>query len=345
MLMSGKRMMAVLSVGLLASVIAGCGTTSTPSATSSSPSPSQAHDTTVQFSEVIRSVFYAPQYVALAKGFFGQQHLKVDLVTSEGSNIGAAALLSGSANIALVGPETTIYIYNQHGTTPLKVFSQLTGTDGSFLLSRQPIANFSWSDLNHQTIIGWRPGSDPQMVLATVLKMHHVNATVLTNIAPQAMVGAFESGKAPFIQEYEPVVSSLIQSKQAYLVASLGRAIGTYPETSYVATAAYIKSHPKVIQEWTNAIHEGVVWTDTHSAQDVAKTIAPYFSGTPVSALAASVKLYKEENTWPQSPLLTRTEYHTLESTLAAAGVVSPSNDVPYHDVVDTQFAEKAMTP
>lgn len=326
-----------LVVGGLALAMAGCG--SAPASSSSVKSQT----TTVKFSEVIRSVFYAPQYVALAKGFFRQQHLKVNLVTSEGSNIGAAALLSGSANIALVGPETTIYIHNQHGTSSLKVFEQLTGTDGSFLLSRHPIRHFSWADLNGQTIIGWRPGSDPQMVLQTALVRHGVHANVLTNIAPQAMVGAFESGKAPFIQEYEPVVSSLIQHKQAYLVTSMAKAAGTYPETSYVATSAYIKSHPKVIQEWTNAIHQGVLWTDSHTPQQVAKMIQSYFSGTSLSSLAASVSMYQHQNTWPKSPLLTRAEYRALENTLAVSGVVKRSQDVPYRDVIDTQFAKAAL--
>lgn len=39
----------------------------------------------VRLSEVVRSVFYAPQYVAIAKGFFEEQGLKVDLSTAWGA--------------------------------------------------------------------------------------------------------------------------------------------------------------------------------------------------------------------------------------------------------------------
>lgn len=42
---------------------------------------------TVRLSEVVRSVFYAPQYVAIANGFFEEQGLNVDLSTAWGADI------------------------------------------------------------------------------------------------------------------------------------------------------------------------------------------------------------------------------------------------------------------
>ena len=41
---------------------------------------------TVRLSEVVRSVFYAPQYVAIANGFFEEEGLKVDLSTAWGAD-------------------------------------------------------------------------------------------------------------------------------------------------------------------------------------------------------------------------------------------------------------------
>lgn len=42
---------------------------------------------TVRLSEVVRSVFYAPQYVAIANGFFEDQGLEIDLSTAWGADI------------------------------------------------------------------------------------------------------------------------------------------------------------------------------------------------------------------------------------------------------------------
>ena len=40
---------------------------------------------TIQLNEVTRSVFYAPQYVAISNGFFEQEGLKLDITTGQGA--------------------------------------------------------------------------------------------------------------------------------------------------------------------------------------------------------------------------------------------------------------------
>jgi len=64
--------------------------------------------TPVRFTEVIHSVFYGPQYVAQAKGFFADEGIDLTASTAQGSDRGTAALLAGTADIAMVGPETTV---------------------------------------------------------------------------------------------------------------------------------------------------------------------------------------------------------------------------------------------
>ncbi|QQE80090.1 ABC transporter substrate-binding protein [Alicyclobacillus sp. SO9] len=341
-----KRGATVLGIGaVLTTALIGCGTSPSNNVSGGSnsvPSTGGAKPVTVRYSEVIRSIFYAPQYVAMAEGFFKQQGIKVDMVTSEGSNKGAAALLSGSADIALVGPETSVYIYNQHGGKTLKVFYQLTNTDGSFIMSHKKINNFKWSDLQGKSVISWRPGSAPQMVLAHDLKAKGVKANVITNIAPQAMVGAFESKKADFIQVYEPVASQLEQSGKAYYDTSVGQAIGNYPETAFEATSSYVKAHPKVIQEWTDAVYKATQWINSHSATQVAQAIKPYFTGTPVNLIAKSVDRYQKLNTW-KTPVLSKAELTTLQNVLIASGTEKPNQRVKYSDVVDPSFAQKAL--
>src|SRR4051794_37345354 len=67
----------------------------------------------VSIGEVTRSIFYAPEYVALAKGFFKAEGLDVTLTTTAGGDKTMTALLSGGIDVALVGSETSIYVYAQ----------------------------------------------------------------------------------------------------------------------------------------------------------------------------------------------------------------------------------------
>lgn len=297
----------------------------------------------VRFSEVIRSIFYAPHYIAMEKGFFKEEGIEVDMVTSQGSDKGAAALLAGTADISLIGPETTIYIVNQNGDQKLKVFHQLTSTDGSFLLSREKLDNFTWADVAGKSVVSWRPGSAPQMVIQSVLNKQQVqNAKLITNIAAPSMVGAFTSGEGDYIQVYEPLASMLEKTGKAYMVASLGEAIGDFPETSYVATEQYIKEHPEMIRKWSNAVTKATNWLLEHSADEAAEALAPYFEGTEKDLIAKSVERYKSINSWSADPELTAAQFDALQNVLVENGVLKAEQKVQRENVVDLTLVQEA---
>jgi NitT/TauT family transport system substrate-binding protein len=347
-----KRTVFMLVVVFLLTVAAGCGTAkpaSEPEATKAAGEATVAPKEnlslqTVKFSEVIRSIFYAPHYIAMKKGFFEDEGLNVDMNTAQGSDKGAAALISGAADISLIGPETAIYIYNQKGEKTLKVIHQLTLKDGSFLLSRTKMDAFKWSDLEGKTIVGWRPGSAPQMVLnSQLIKEKVTKADVITNIAAPAMAGAFISGKGDFIQVYEPVASTLVKEGKAYYVASMGEAFGAFPETSYVATSDYIKKNPETIQKFVNAVSKGAKWLSSATNDEIADALAPFFDGTPKDVIISSIERYKKQDTWPAVPELTPANFEVLQNTLIENGVLKSEQKVAdMNAIVDMSFVKNS---
>ncbi|WP_372629954.1 ABC transporter substrate-binding protein [Cohnella sp.] len=328
----GRIAALLLAAALVALTVSACGKDGKKSETK-----------TVKFSEVIRSIFYAPHYVAMSQGFFEDEGLNVDMNTAQGSDKGAAALIAGTADISLVGPETTIYIFNQKGDKTLKVFHQLTAKDGSFLLSREKLDDFKWSDLNGKTILGWRPGSAPQMVMnSTLIQEGTDGVNVITNIASPALAGAFTSGQGDFIQLFEPVASTLVQEGKAHYVASLGEAFGDFPETSYVATSDYIKNNPDVIQSFVNAVAKGAEWLNTASDDEIAGALSPFFEGTSKELILQSVNRYKDQGTWPTRPELTQEQFDTLQNVLVENGVLKDAERVAnMNDIVDMSFVRK----
>ena len=70
--------------------------------------------TKIKLAEVARSVFYAPQYVAINKGYFKDEGLDIELINANGADKVTAALLSGDVQIGLQGPEPTIYLYKNN---------------------------------------------------------------------------------------------------------------------------------------------------------------------------------------------------------------------------------------
>ena len=297
---------------------------------------------TIRFSEVIRSIFYAPYYVAMSQGFFEEEGLILDMNTAQGSDKGAAALIAGIADISLVGPETAIYIYNQQGDKTLKIFYQLTMKDGSFLMSREPADDFSWSRVEGRTILGWRIGSAPQMVLNSTLMREGAHAEVVTNVAAPALPGAFASGQGDFIQLFEPVALMLEQEGTAHYAASMGEAFGVFPETSFVATAAYIDRNPGIIQSFVHAVDKGRAWLKTASDAQIAAALAPYFEGTSEDLIVQAVKRYQAQDTWPDHPELTPEAFDILQNVLVDNGVLKPEERIAdMQAVVDMRFVNK----
>jgi NitT/TauT family transport system substrate-binding protein len=355
-----KRTAFVLFAAVLLTFAAGCGTNTAPETTALEPAttpvetkkeetskptpiPTAKPLQTVKFSEVIRSIFYAPHYIAMKKGFFEEEGLVIDMNTAQGSDKGAAALIAGSKDISLVGPETAIYIYNQKGEKTLKIFHQLTMKDGSFLLSRTKMDAFKWSDLEGKTIVGWRPGSAPQMVFNSKLSKEKVKADVITNIAAPAMAAAFISGKGDFIQVFEPVASTLVKEGKAFYAASMGESFGPFPETSYVATSDYIKANPETIQKFVNAVSKGTKWLSTATNDEIADALASFFEGTPKELIISSIESYKKQDTWPIVPELTPEHFESLQNVLIDNGVLKPEQKVADMEaVVDMSFVKNS---
>ncbi|CDA05776.1 putative uncharacterized protein [Blautia sp. CAG:257] len=146
-----KRLTAAVMAILLAA-------TALPTAVLAEAKNDEKELTKVTLNEVAHSVFYAPQYVAIEKGYFADQGLDVELVTGFGADKVLTALISGEADIGFMGAEASIYAYQEGATDPAVNFAQLTQRAGNFLVAREEMTDFQWSDLKGKKVLGGRKG-------------------------------------------------------------------------------------------------------------------------------------------------------------------------------------------
>lgn len=304
--------------------------------------------TKVKYAEVVRSVFYLPKYVALAKGYFKEQGIEVDMTTAWGGDKGTAMLLSGKVDVVLQGPETAIYVENGASPEKTKMFTAITATDGLFLMSREKMTmdQFKWDMIKGKMVMGWRPGSTPGLFLEYAMKKHGISPKKdldhVTNIAIPARVGAWMSNKASFSVFFEPDVSRLSREGIAYPVASIGKEIGAVDYTVFMATDSYIKKNPKIIQGWANAIHKAQKWVQTADSTAAAKTIAKWFPKVEIKDIAASVDRYRKFGIWKTDPTTSKQAISDLQDILIEGGVLKKTQRVAYDRVVLTNFSEAA---
>ncbi|MFY3793540.1 ABC transporter substrate-binding protein [Ureibacillus sp. MALMAid1270] len=298
---------------------------------------------TVKVGEVTRSIFYAPLYVAIEKGYFEEEGLKIDLSTIPGGDKTMTALLSDGIDIALVGAETSIYVSAQGANDPIKNFAQLTQTDGTFLVSREPIENFTWDMLKDSTFLGQRKGGMPQMVGEYVLKQHgidpHNDLELIQNIDFANISTAFASGTGDFVQLFEPTASLFEAEGVGYIVASFGTESGHVPYTVFMAKDSMILSDPETIEAFTRAIKKAQDFVYSSSAEEVAKVIVPFFENTEVDLIATVVDRYRSQESYAKDPILDEEEWDNLQNIMDEAGELPKR--IPYEELVNTNFAEK----
>ncbi len=301
--------------------------------------------TTIQLNEVTRSVFYAPQYVAISNGFFEEEGIKLEITTGQGADKVMTALLAGQSDIGLCGPEAAIYVYNEGKEDYVEVFAQLTQKDGSFLVSKNKTDNFSWNDLKGKTVIPGRKGGVPYMTLEYVLKQNGINPqtdlTLDDSIKFDLMAGAFTGGTAEYVTLFEPTASMTEDAGKGYVVASVGESAGEVPYTAYCAKKSYINNNKEIVEKFTKAIYKGEQWTKNHTSKEVAEKIQQFFPDTTVESLEKSVQKYKNIDAWKENPILKQEAFDKLQLIMTEAGELQKK--APYDKIINNAFAEKVV--
>lgn len=299
----------------------------------------------VVLNEVAHSIFYAPMYVAIEEGYFAEEGIDLTLVTGFGADKTMTAVLSGEADIGFMGPESTIYTYLGETDDPVINFAQLTQRAGNFMVARDD-SDFSWQDLKGKTVLGGRAGGMPEMVFEYILKKNNLNpATDLTidqSIDFGSTAAAFSGGQGDFTIEFEPHATALEAKGDGYVVASLGEESGYVPYTAFCAKKSYIENNPEILQHFTNALQKGMNDVNQSSPADIAKAISPQFPETDLETLTTIVTRYYEQETWKEDLVFEEESFTLLQNILEEAGELTER--VPYSDLVNTTFAQEALS-
>lgn len=309
------------------------------------PKSSTSGRTAVTLNEVAHSIFYAPQYVAIELGYFQEEGIDLTLVTGFGADKVMTSLISGDADIGFMGSEASIYVYAENSADYVINFAQLTQRAGNFLVARESLPNFKWTDLKGKKVLGGRAGGMPQMLLEYILKKNGLNPKtdleIIQNIDFGSTAAAFSSGIGEFTAEFEPAATALETDGTGYVVASLGVDSGYVPYTAYSAKKSYMEKNPQIIQSFTNAIQKGIDYVNSHTAAEIAQVIAPQFTESDVATITKIVTRYKEQDTWKADTVFEKQSFELLKDILKDSGELK--EDVPYEKLVNTSFSQKAV--
>lgn len=303
----------------------------------------------LRVNEVTHSIFYAPFYAAINLGYFQEEGIEIELTNGGGSDQSMTALISGNADIALLGPETAVYVVKEGSKNSPVIFGQLTKRDGSLLIGRNPEPNFSWDNLIGKEIIGGRRGGSPAMALQYAIeKVNNLPIGTGTNevninldVAFNLVVGAFEAGTGDYCTMFEPTASEYVAAGKGYIVASVGEECGEVPFTCFMAMQNYINKNEGQIEAFLRAVVKGYNYLMSATDDEIYEALAPSFSTSTKTSIVTSVKTYKRIDAWMSSPAMEESAYNRLLAIMTNAGELDQT--VSFSKVVNNTYANKVM--
>ena len=307
------------------------------------------NDNKITIAEVTHSLFYAPLYIAKNAGFFNDVGLDIDIVTTPGADKVMASLLSKDAQIGLMGPEASVYVYNNGQENYAINFAQLTQKDGSFLLGREKIDNFDYSMLKGKTIIGGRKGGMPEMTLEHVLKKNGLTITqngqdknadvnIRVDVSFDATSGVFVAGESDYVTAFEPTASQIEATKKGYIVSSIGKDSGIVPYTCFSSVKSYFEGNKDKLKKFTTAIKKGLDYINNTETNKIIEYLKPSFQTSKNDEIESVINNYKKIEAWPNKLGFTKENFNKLIDIVKEAGELDKDIKIPYDKIVTNEM-------
>ena len=307
-------------------------------------------DNEIRVNEVTHSIFYAPMYAAYNLNYFKDEGLSVTIESGSGSDASMTALISGSADIALIGPEQVVYA-NGKKNQPI-IFGQLTQKDGSFIVSKNDMQDFNLNKLKGKTIIGGRAGGFPAMTLQYIIEKARLKigtnlssgeVNLRTDVSFPMISSEFVTSNSDFCTLFEPTATNIEKQRNGYVLKAVGDYSGYVPYTCFTATKEYLKNNSLNAEKFLKAVYKGYNYLKTMPLEDAAKSLAPSFSGMTIEELKIAVKQYLSIDAWSDDFVLSEESFATMLDILNSTQgkKLNITYSAKHNQIVDNSIAQK----
>jgi NitT/TauT family transport system substrate-binding protein len=298
---------------------------------------------TITLQESLRGLFYAPFYVALAHDVYAAEGVDVRFVSAPKPGDAATAVMSGEVDVNWGGPMRVMQTYYRDPSCDLVSFAEVVTRDPFLLVGREARPGFTVRDL-----IGARLGSvsevpTPWMCLQEDLRRAGVAPGRIDRVADGTMaenVAALLAGTVDVVQLFEPFVSTLLRDHGCHVwYAQASRGPTSY--TTFYARRAILTGRRDELRRMVRAIYKTQRWVAEASGAAIAEAVSGFFPDVPPPILEDACGRYKSLGIWGRDPILPRTGYDRLLSSLISGAFVHPGT--PFSVAVDNSIAEAVI--
>jgi NitT/TauT family transport system substrate-binding protein len=303
---------------------------------------------TLVIAEPVHNLGYAPVYIAADQGFFKNRGLDVSMLqAANGSHV--TALVSGQVWGNIGGPESNA-MANVGKADPLKTICNLVNRANLYLVARKGLApkSSSKADLavffkGKKFALG-RHGGTPDLLgrwLVVEVGLNPEKDVEVVNQADMAAVLAMvKNGAVEVAITQEPFITAGVEQglwdQPFYSYPELG----DYPYSVVSVRQSTIASEPQIVQAFVDAVIEALnlAARDRGAIEAMTRKEFPTLSAAGVKATLD--RIYAD-HIWSTDGMVAEKGYALDMEVVAKTGAFTKS--VPYNDVVDMQFVQKAL--
>jgi NitT/TauT family transport system substrate-binding protein len=246
--------------------------------------------TPVIIAEATRGEGWLPVYLAQELGYFNEEGLEPEFVTYKDGPLAQMGLLNGDAQFCIIGFEPVLMAFDK-GQKSKAILTTLNSQPYTFV-GRPGLTKIR--DFKGKVVFGGMPGSAPYYFIKTALRNEGLDPDADVTFA------SLEYGSELVAMSRGDLDGGYVRATRFAQVEEIGGNVlvdATDPEqhkkiygsdrfeaTVVQVTDEYINQHPEVIQAFANAVYRAIQWQNTHSDEEVATMVAPFFPGRNINA-------------------------------------------------------------
>jgi len=298
--------------------------------------------------EPVHLTGYLPLYIAMHKGYFEEQGLKVSVVQATGG-AHVTAVVSGDA-WGVIGGVDSSALGSQGSPDPIVGVVNCVNRANVYLFAAKGLAPASQSDedlkafLKGKTIVAGRYGGSPNLLTRYLLMKVGLDpdkdVTLLENADASTVNALIQIGQGQIGNGGEPQISDGIAAgiweEPFYKFPDLG-------DFSYSVVGvkkSTIDKDPETVQKFVNAMLKAL--KVVHENPDIAREVLDIeFSTMTEAGKEASLKRAYEDHLWSQDGWISQEAVELDMDVLIQSGIYQGTYD--YNELVDMQFVQKGV--
>ncbi len=290
----------------------------------------------VTISQAFQSLLYLPLYIGIDNGLFAKQGLDVTKETAGAPSTALAAVISGSAQFSLHGPEWPAIAASKGA--PVQIVANVVNGAAVWIATTPDFKFTSVKDLKGETIVTGQMPTTSTSLFFKLLRENGMDAerdVKLLQVPLGTEIGAFVAGQGKVAVMYEPNLDQAV-AKGMKVVLGFPKLYGPY---AFSAITTRTDVDPDITQRFVDGLEAALrsIRADPAGAVAIAKKEFPTLDPTVVEA---AVRRMIDDNVYPPSVDITPAALKVAMDTQIGLGNLAAQ---PVYDkFIATSYIRKA---